>query len=82
MGNHTVFELYRSIWLAPSVQCTWLCGSQLCGCRGKPVREPVRGGRPLCRGWPASRWLVMIFHGHEAAVLGISWLRAVLGPLT
>lgn len=82
MGNHTVLELYRSIWLALSVQHTWLCGSQLCGCRGKPVREPVRGGRPLCSGWTASRWLVMSFHGHEAAVLGESWLRAVLGPLT
>lgn len=81
MGNHIVPELYGATWLALSVQRAWLCGRQLCGCKGKPAREPVRGGRLLCGGWTVSRLLVMSFHGHEAAVLDTSWVRAVLGPL-
>lgn len=66
--------------MALRAQRAWLCGSQLCGCKAKPVREAVRGGRPLCGGWTVSRLLVMSLHGHEAAVLDISWLRAVLCP--
>lgn len=75
MGNHPVLEVNHATLLALSVRPAWLCG-----CTGKPVREPVGGGGLLCGGQTVSKVLVMFFNGCEAAALGMSWLRTVLGP--
>lgn len=61
-------------------QCAWLCGGSSEAAE-RSLCEPVRGVRLLCGGWTDSRLPVMSFHGHEPAVLGTYWLRALLDPL-
>lgn len=51
-GNYLIIEPYGWFWVSSALGCAVASS----GCRGEPVREPVRGGRPLCGGWLDSPW--------------------------